>query len=143
MRSASSSHDVSGPPAASASIDSVVAQVARLLSIGQLPSSRTDAARNDTPFRITACALASPRSGGGRSLNAASRTGVRSSAARLITTKLVSGVASRKPPVAGWIARSVASVRRRVAVRASQAAGLRVGRIWCRTWPMAMSAGSA
>ena len=44
---------------------------------------------------------------------------------------------------AGWIARSVASVRRRAAVRASHAAGLRVGRIWWRTWPMAMSAGSA
>ncbi len=80
---------------------------------------------------------------GGRSRNAAPAPADRSSAARLITTKLVSGVASRKPPVVGWMARSVASVRRRVAVRASQVAGLRVGRIWCRTWPMAMSAGSA
>ena len=61
---------------ASAPIDKVVTQVARFVSIGQLPSGRFESIRNPTPC---------------------SRTGlsIRPMPARLMTTKLVSGVASR------------------------------------------------
>ena len=70
-------------PADKASIDSVVTHVARFVSMGQLPSSRIEATRNSTPFETTGwsrCPLA----------------------ARLMTTKEVSGAASRKPPLSGW-----------------------------------------
>jgi hypothetical protein len=66
----------SAPASASAPIESVVTHVARFVSIGQLPSSRIDSTRKRTPSSTTGL-LVCPMP------------------ARLITTKLVSGVASR------------------------------------------------
>ena len=40
-------------PAPSAFTDSVVTQVARFVSMGQLPSSRAEASRNSTPLCVT------------------------------------------------------------------------------------------
>ena len=45
----------SASPFASAFTASVVTQVARFVSIGQLPSARAEAIRNSTPLRVTAC----------------------------------------------------------------------------------------
>jgi hypothetical protein len=70
------SSGTSAPASASAPIESVVTHVARLVSIGQLPSSRIDPTRNRTPASTTglvACPIP----------------------AMLMVTKLVSGVASR------------------------------------------------
>ena len=64
------------PAFASALIESVVTQVARLVSIGQLPSSHIESTRNVTPPCTTGLS-------------------VQSIPERLVTTKLVRGVASR------------------------------------------------
>ena len=63
-------------------MESVVTHVVRFVSIGQLPSSRTEFNRNSIPFFTTGWP-ASPLP------------------ARLMVTKLVSGVASRNPPLDG------------------------------------------
>ncbi len=70
------------PRAARALTERVVTQVARLVSIGQLPSGRTERTKNSTPARVTEW-LGRP------------------DPTRLSTTKLVSGVASRNPPLEG------------------------------------------
>ena len=57
-------------------MESVVPQVARFVSIGHEPSARCEATRKATPSSATGCPA-------------------RSIPARLIVTKLVSGVASR------------------------------------------------
>src|SRR5204863_4412356 len=96
----------SGPLAdASALTDSVVTHVARLVSIGQLPSGRAERTRKSTQ-RVTA--------GWSR----------RPAPIRLIATKLVSGVASRKPPPVGWIAERTRSARRLAMARSARVIGL-------------------
>src|SRR5262245_19399498 len=87
----------------------VVTQVARLVSIGQLPSGRTERTKNSTPLRATGCAD-SPI------------------LARLSVTKLVSGVASRKPPLVGWIFVRTDRLRRRASQRMSLVNGFQGGR---------------
>jgi hypothetical protein len=101
-------------------MDSVVTQVARSVSMGQLPSARIDARRKATPRWATGCA-ASPRP------------------ARLMVTKLVRGVASRKPPFSGCKPVSTRSVRARVADRR----GFIRPERWWMTCPMAIRAGKA
>src|SRR5262249_51840976 len=64
---------------------SVVTHVDRFVSIGQLPSGRTDCTRNSTHLRTTGWSA-------------------RPALARPSATKLVSGAASRKPPLLGWTA---------------------------------------
>ena len=61
---------------------------------------------------------------------AARRPGARARpvAARLITTKLVSGAASRNPPLAGCMRSSTARLRRIAIARTSRTSGLRGGR---------------
>src|SRR5207244_9318368 len=88
--------------------DKVVTQVARLVSIGQLPSARADCLRKRIPC-WTIGWLAWPE------------------AARLITTNAVSGVASRYPPLSGCMSRAVSSVRVRSEDRITRNRGLRVG----------------
>ena len=64
-------------------------------------------------------------------------------AARLNTTNAVKGMASRKAPFSGW---QSASLRKHAGVSASRMApspGVRDGQKWCRTSPIAMSAGIA
>ncbi|MCE2826402.1 MAG: hypothetical protein LW626_04845 [Verrucomicrobium sp.] len=56
-----------------------------------------------------------------------------------MVTKLVSGVASRKPPFSGCSRARTESVRDRVRARSGFVRPER----WWMTWPMAMSAGSA
>ena len=65
-------------------IESVVTHVARLVSIGQLPSFRTELTRKSSPRCVTGW-LSRPIP------------------IRFIVTKLVKGVASRKPPDVGWM----------------------------------------
>ena len=48
--------------------------------------------------------------------------------ARLMVTKLVSGVASRKPPLGGWIVSKTRSVFLRVRLRSTRVMGFHVGR---------------
>jgi hypothetical protein len=60
----------------------VVTHVARLVSIGQLPSGRADFAKKSIPLSVTGW-WPSPIP------------------AKLIVTKLVNGVASRNPPLVG------------------------------------------
>ena len=109
---------------ASAATASDVTQLARSVSIGQLPSARADAARNAAP-------------------RAATGWSARSIPASDIVTKAVRGVASRKPPFSGWSVSSRASVRPRAASRANQASGFSLPpRTWT-SWPIAISAGSA
>ena len=92
------------PPAASAPIDSVVTHVARFVSIGQLPSSRIESTQ-ETARRCSTTGLLAA---------AACR-------ARLITTKLVSGVASRIAAALGCISRSTRMRPRRERGRAAGA----------------------
>ena len=107
-RSAGTSGAGSSPASASAPMDSVVAHVARFVSIGQLPSERIESIRNVTPAATTGLsACPAP--------------------ARLITTKLVRGVASRYPPLAGCISRNTRCVRARTAFRRDRVIGLRDG----------------
>ena len=118
------SGSTASPAAAKALVASVVAQVARFVSIGQEPSPRTELTRNATPSRTigwSACAVP----------------------ARLITTKLVSGAASRKPPLAGCIRSTMASVGCTALRRNHRTIGLRGGRWPNLAWPIATRAGIA
>ncbi len=87
---------------------SVVSQVARLVSIGQLPSARCEASKKSTPFSTTGCAICPEP-------------------ARLSTTKLVSGVASRKPPFSGCNPFNLAKVRGVAWPRKKRDRGLALG----------------
>ena len=90
-------------------MERVVTQVARFVSMAQLPSARAEARKNSAPFRATGCSA-------------------RPIAARLMVTKLVSGTASRKPPFSGWMDASTRSVRARVRSRRKWVSGFWVGR---------------
>jgi hypothetical protein len=81
---------------------SVVTQVARFESIGQLPSGRTECSMNATPRSITRSADSQSRDrlGAGASPIPSWSRFCRIDASA-ITTKLVSGIASRKPPLDG------------------------------------------
>lgn len=62
--------------------------------------------------------------------------------ARAMVTKLVSGAASRKPPLAGWISRRMRETRGQASLRIQRQG--KGGGAWReRAYPMAMSAGRA
>ena len=61
----------------------------------------------------------------------------------LKTEYRVSGTASRKPPLDGWISSSTRRLGPRQKCRTRRATGFHVGRWPCTAWPMAMSAGRA
>src|SRR5687768_3617941 len=83
---------MSQSPAARALRESDVFHVARFVSIGQLPSGRTDSSRNFTPLHVTMCSA-------------------RPVEAKLMTIKLVKGTASRYPPLAGCIRSKTSRLR--------------------------------
>ena len=113
-----------GPPAARALTERVVIQVARLVSMGQLPSGRAERLRKSMAAAATgwSCCPA---------------------AIRDIVTKLVSGVASRNPPPVGWIWVRTRRTRFVVTPRRTRVSGLRLGRLRWRARPIEIIAGRA
>ncbi len=97
------------PAAANALTERVVTQVDRFVSIGQLPSSRTDLTKKETALPTTECSA-------------------RPMLARASVTNAVNGAASRKPPLDGWIASRTRRLFEIAILRASRAIGFHGGR---------------
>ena len=119
------SRRAASPASASAPIDSVVTQVARFVSIGQLPSGRIDSSRNRTP-RVDDRTVGPTRARQAHHDEAGQR---------------------RRLEVAAALRLHLAQHAMRLPAHARPAAvasrGLRDGARRWRTWPIAISAGSA